>query len=115
MLQDAFKGLLNALDARSDARFDAIEKEHEKANRVIQEQQQALQTALGALREQCEQRSKSSSVDMAAIWDALNQFKKEDSERNSALSAANEDLSANLASTRDGLIAVHKMVTDLGQ
>ncbi|CAK1359177.1 unnamed protein product [Cercospora beticola] len=115
MLQDACKGLLNALDARSAARFDALEKEHEKANRVIQEQQQALQTSLGALREQCEQRSKSSGVDMAAIWDALNQFKKEDSERNSALSAANEDLSANLASMRDGLTAVHKMVTDLGQ
>ncbi|PPJ59804.1 hypothetical protein CBER1_04347 [Cercospora berteroae] len=115
MAQDAFNVFLNALDVRSDARFDALEREHEKANQVIQEQQKALQSCLDALREQCEERSKLSGAEMAAIWDALKQFKKENDERNSALSAANTESSAHLASMRDGLTAVHELVTDLGR
>ncbi|GIZ37956.1 hypothetical protein CKM354_000138400 [Cercospora kikuchii] len=115
MVQDAFNGFLNALDARSDDRFDALEKKHEKANQVIQEQQKALQSSVSALREQCEERSKSFGAETAAIWDALKQFKKEHDERHSTLSAANAESLAHLSSMRDGLTAVHKMVTDLGQ
>ncbi|KAM3422352.1 hypothetical protein BST61_g2711 [Cercospora zeina] len=91
LMKDALESLDQALEARSYA----LATKHAETNQASQEEQTALRRSVDQLREQCEESSKSSTAEIAA------------------LTAANAELSTRVTSMEDGLTAMAKMVSDL--